>query len=393
LDLRPAPEEEAFRREVREFISTETRDWHGYICAESDEEWEYSIRFCKKLNEKGWIGIAWPKEYGGHARPYTDQLILLEEMAYFMAPYVLIYHGWDRVAWTLLMQGTEEQKKRHLPVIQAADEVWCQTFTEPDVGSDLASLETRAVRDGDDYILNGQKTFTSIGWRADWALCPARTDPAVPKHEGLSHFLLDLRSPGIERFKLYDMLRQHHFGHTMLTDVRVPRENLLGGVEGEGWRQMRGTLNAANAGIAVRRYGLCRRGLDETVNFVRNARRNGVSLAEDPHIRRRLTELFVELRALRILAYSVGSMQGSGELPFHQASMAKMFGCELQRRIFAAAMDIVGHLGMIEGRSPLAPADGRISHEWLESFGQTIAGGASEIHRNIIAHGLGMPRS
>ncbi len=390
MDFRFAPEEEAFRSEIRGFLGKELPEgWAasagaGNLGEGGDERWEFLRSFQRKLSQRGWLTLGWPVEHGGQAAGVMQQVIYNEEMAYHRAPTQLGV-GPDRVGPTIILYGTDEQKKEHLPGIANAETVWCQGFSEPGAGSDLASLETRAVADGDNFIVNGQKIWTSLAHKADWCILLVRTDPDAPKHKGISYLLVDMRLPGITVTPLVDITGRHAFNQIFFEDVRVPRDCLVGELN-RGWYVGAATLDFERSGINRVVAGI--RMYEELISFARETK----VAAGRSAVRARLAELGIEIHTGRLLAYRVASMQAKGQIPNAEASMSKMYGSELQQRIAGTGMQMLGLSGQVEsGR--WAPLAGRIEHYYLHATGLTIAAGTSEIQRNIISgRGLGLPR-
>ncbi len=395
MDFRFSPEEEAFRQEVREFLR---RDWSqeaAEVGAESPLGYgggrglDEIRRFQKKLAQRGWLTLAWPKEYGGMGASIMKQVIFNEEMAYHRAPQQLGV-GPDRVGPTIILYGTEEQKREHLPPIANADVIWCQGFSEPGAGSDLASLQTTAVPDGDYFVVNGQKIWTSLAHVADWMILLARTDPDAPKHRGISYFLVNMRTPGITVRPLVDMMGRHTFNQVFFDNVRVPRKNLVGELN-RGWYVAAATLDFERSGINRVMAGI--RLYEEVVQYARETERDGRPLMADPTVRHKLAELKIEFEVGRLLAYRVAWVQSQGRIPNQEASMSKLFGSELQQRLARAGIEMLGLGGQLRPDSKWAPMAGRIADYYLGSVATTIAAGTSEIMRNIIAmRGLGLPR-
>jgi 3-oxocholest-4-en-26-oyl-CoA dehydrogenase alpha subunit len=293
--------------------------------------------------------------------------------------------GVDRVGPSLMLFGNEEQKRRYLPLISGAEIFWCQGFSEPGSGSDLASLQTHAVLDGDSYIVNGQKIWTSNAHRADWIFLLARTDPEAPKHRGISFLLVDMRSPGITVQPLINMTGGHGFNQVFFDNVRVPRENLVG-EENRGWYIAATTLDFERSGI--NRIAAAVRILDGIVAYVREQPE-----AKREALRNRLAELKIEFDIGRMLAYRVAWMQSQKLIPNCEASMSKLFGSEVQQRLANFAVNTFNLAGQLAPGSPLAPLAGSIEQYYLHTVSVTIAAGTSEIQRNIIAtRGLGLPR-
>src|SRR5579883_2832289 len=392
MDFAFTEEEEAFRAEVREFMRQNLpRDFlvRNDREALSDEEFRASQRLAKRLAEKGWLTMSWPREYGGQAAGHIKQLIYNEEMGYSGAPLGFGF-GANLVGPTLMIHGTEEQRRRHLPPIARAEVFWCQGFSEPGAGSDLAGLQTRAVRDGDDYVVDGQKIWTSEGHQADWMILLARTDTEAPKHRGISYFLVDMRTPGIQVRPLVNLMNGHAFNEVFFENVRVPKSNLVGAENG-GWYVATTTLDFERSGIT--RVMLWLRMLEEVVAFVREAASRGERWAKAEHVRNKLADLRIEFDIARLLARRVAWLQSKGIVPNYEASMAKLYGTEVNQRFCAAAINFLGMAGQLDPGSPWAGLQGRIERAYMAAVSYTIAGGTSEIQRNVIAtRGLGLPR-
>ena len=393
MDFKFTDEQEAFRQEIRDFLKENLGDeWRG-IDPDSyfhDENWPHIRELTSKLVDKGWLTLAWPEEYGGQARPHIEQMIYSEEMAYFRAPTRDASMGTDLVGPTVMIFGTEEQKAEYLPRIADGTAVYCQGFSEPESGSDLASLQLRAVEDGDDYILNGSKIWTSGAHRASHFYLMARTDPDAPKHRGISVFILDMDTPGIEVRPIINMFDVHYFNQVFFENVRVPKRNMIG-EKNRGWYVAATTLDFERSGVA--RYASNQRALEELAELARETQVNGRPLAEDPVIRNRIAGLYVSNEAGRSIAYNVGWMQSQGLVPNREASVSKMMGSEISQKIRELGMRIAGLYGTLDKGSKWAYFDGRLGLEWMDSISLTIRGGTSEIQRNIIAtRGLGLPR-
>ena len=333
--------------------------------------------------------LGWPREYGGKAASHMMQVIYNEEMAYQRVPTQLGV-GPDRLGPTIILYGTDEQKQRFLPDIAQSKVIWCQGFSEPGAGSDLASLQTRAVEDGDHFIVSGQKIWTSLAHRADWCILLARTDPDVPKHRGISYFLMDMRSPGIQTQPLVDIVGRHSFNQLFLDNVRIPRDCLIGEMN-RGWYVAAATLDFERSGINRVVAGI--RTYEELVDFAKETRRNGKPLIADQAVRRKLAELRIEFETGRLLAYRVASMQARGLVPNAEASMSKLYGTELQQRLAWTGMHVLGLGEQLKPGSKWAPLAGSLEEYYLFAASLTVAAGTSEVMRNIIAtRGLGLPR-
>ncbi|HXH21174.1 MAG TPA: acyl-CoA dehydrogenase family protein [Dehalococcoidia bacterium] len=389
MRFRFSPEDEAFRAEVREFIRTEL-----------PKSRQGGESFTKKLAAKGWLTMSWPKEYGGQDAGHIKQLIYNEEMSYNRAPGTTM--GVDRVGPTIILFGTEEQKAEFLPRIARDEITWCQGFSEPGAGSDLASLQTRAVQDGDDFIVNGSKIWTSNAQNADYMILLTRTDPDAPKHRGISYFLLDMKTPGITIRPLVQMTGQAGFNQVFFDNVRVPARNMIG-EKNRGWYVSTATLDFERSGIRRVVDGL--RTFEEAVAYAKRTpahlprratppttdHHRPTTLFDVPHIRHALADIAVGFEVGRLLCYRVAWMQSQQMIPNYEASMAKVFGTELQQRLARVAINMMGLHGQLRG--PGAPVNGGISQYYLSSVSLTIAAGTSEVNRNIIAQrGLGLPR-
>ncbi len=392
MDFRFSPDHEAFRREVRDFLRAELpSDWGGRNDREdmSPEEAEFARGFVKKLAGKGWLTMAWPQEYGGMGADALRQLVYNEETSYHRAPGAG-NPGTNLVGPTIIVHGTEGQKRRFLSAIARAEETWCQGFSEPGAGSDLASLSTSAVADGDEFVLNGQKTWTSGAHHADWCIVLARTDREVPKHKGISCFLMDMRLPGITIRPLVNMLGSGAFSEVFMDAVRVPRDCLVGELN-RGWYVATTTLDFERSGIQRVMYAL--RTYEDVVRYAAETKTDGGTLLDRPPVRHKLAELSIEFRVGRLLAYRVAWMQSQGLIPNYEASISKLYGTELLTRLGAAGVNLPGLRGQLRPESKWAPLSGRLERYYLASMSYTIAAGTSEVQRNIIAmRGLGLPR-
>ncbi|HXG43115.1 MAG TPA: acyl-CoA dehydrogenase [Dehalococcoidia bacterium] len=389
MDFRLSPEDEAFRQEVRSWLRENLpRDWEDQV--PEGETWEFTRHFTRKLAEKGWVVPYWPKEYGGLGLSLWRQLIFREEMSYHRAPLGYISIGVDWAGPTIIVYGTEEQKREHLPRIARAEVMWCQGFSEPNAGSDLANLDTRAVRDGDEYVVNGQKIWTSGAHRADWMILLARTDPEAPKHKGISYFLVDMKSPGITVRPLIDMMDNHGFNQVFFENVRVPARNLLG-EENRGWYMATTTLNFERSSIGG--AAASRRLLEDLVEYVRDSSLPEGRRLDDPRVRYQLGEAALEMEIGRLLSYRVVSLQARGQVPSYEASIAKLYNTEMGLRLARRGLAILGLYGQLQPKSRWARLRGRFERQYQWMTAMVVGGGTSEIQRNLIAiRGLGLPR-
>ncbi|HYM15609.1 MAG TPA: acyl-CoA dehydrogenase family protein [Dehalococcoidia bacterium] len=385
MDLRFSPEDEAFRAEVRAFLHAELPERRP----DGVEGWRHARAFVRKLAQRGWLTMAWPKEWGGGGAGHIRQLVFNEEMAYAEAPSNDL--GVDRVGPTIMLHGTDKQKQRFLPPIVRGEAAWCQGFSEPNAGSDLASLQTRAVQDGDSFVVNGSKIWTSMAHLAEWMILLARTNPDAPKHRGISFFLLDMSLPGITVRPLVDMLGRHTFNEVFFDNVRVPRDCLVG-EQDRGWYVATTTLDFERSGIQRVIGG--RRTCDMLIACAAEQVASGATRPAYAAMCHRLAELVIEYEVGRMLAYRVAWLQSRGQVPNYEASVSKTFGTELTQRLARTGMELLALDGQLAPGSPWAPLQGRIESLYLNSAALTIAAGTSEINRGIIAtRGLGLPRA
>ena len=376
-----SPEQATFQTEVNTFASNE---WDstgpGRSDPEEDEYFQRSQVFRRKLAGRGWHTLAWPTEWGGLGASPVQQAIYNETMAYYGAPSIDM--GVDRIGPTIMLVGNEEQKREHLPPIVDGSVNWCQGFSEPNAGSDLAGLTTRAVEDGDDFVVSGQKIWTSGAHRADWMLLLARTDPDAPKHRGISVFLLPMGTPGISIRPLRNLAGGHGFNEVFFDNVRISKANLLG-ERNRGWYTAATTLDFERSGIG--RIAPGRRILERLIADARSG-----ALTPRPQQRLRLGEFWIEYEIGRTLSYRVAWLQEVGKIPNYEASISKAFGSEFQQRLSQFAMNAIGMPALQFGEQSPASLWSRF---YLSCVSLTIAGGTSEIQRNIVAtRGLGLPR-
>jgi alkylation response protein AidB-like acyl-CoA dehydrogenase len=382
-------EENAFRKEVQAFLDAELPPDKAFDheFEEDDALWDFAFSFTRKVGEKGWIGLTWPVEYGGLGRTLTERLIVAEEFAYRDAPLVNVI-GYGLAAGTLLAGGTDEQKKRFLPGIARFDQFWAEGLTEPDSGSDLASLTTRAVKDGSDWIVNGQKTYTTWGHHADVMYLAARTNPDAPRHAGISIFCADLKAPGVHMTPLYN-LGGGRQNHTFFDDVRIPGDMMLG-EEGQGWSYI---MNAFyHSGGAAAHHCELQRMLDELLEYCRHTTRGGVALIKDPIVRSQLAELEYIIEGERLLAYESVSNVMTGRPPMFGGALGVVVMKENQPLFAQICNQIVGPLAQLRTGSRWAPIDGN-PEAWYRQSYANHAGGTSQVKRMVLAtRGLGMPR-
>ncbi|MGE0600234.1 MAG: acyl-CoA dehydrogenase family protein [Dehalococcoidia bacterium] len=383
-------EQEAFRSEVRDFIKQNWTPPPATARPGDDVTNAAERAYEQRLAQHGWLTMAWPKEYGGLGANHMQQLIFREESGYAGAPGGG-GQGISMVGPCLMVHGTEAQKKEHLPKIANGTVHWGQGFSEPGSGSDLASLQTRAVRDGDDFVINGQKIWTSGAHHADWFHVLTRTNPDAPKHRGITYFLVDGKTPGITVRPLINMLGDHEFNEVFFEDVRVPAANIMG-EENRGWYVGTTLLDFERSGVNWSASG--RRSVEQLTAFAKETRGANGRLIDDGPLRNGLANLRIEVEASRLLSYQVVWMQSRGKIPNYEASMSKAFGSELGQRIANFGMRMIGLASQrIDANDPGAPLGGGFGRAYMRTVPGTIAAGTSEIQRNIIAtRGLGLPR-
>lgn len=380
-------DEISFRKELQSWLNEELKDRPQDT--DSDGEWAFGLEMRKKLADKGWLTMAWPEEYGGQGVSHMMQVVFAEEMSYHRAPGRDVF-GTRMMAPTLMIHGTEEQKKEFLPPVSKGEVQWCQGYSEPESGSDLASLQTRAVEDGDDFIINGTKIWTSSAHRADHIMVLTRTDPDAPKHRGISFLLCDMNTPGLTVNPIINMAGDHGFNMVTFDNVRVPKKNLVG-EQNRGWYVGATLLDFERSGVDYSAGG--RRVLEELTDYAKNSSQNGSLISDNPIMRNRLANLAIEVEVSRLISYNIAWMQGEGLVPNKESSMGKVVGTELQQHLSETGMQMLGLHGQLEPGSKYAPLDGRIEHMHLTNVSETIQAGTSEIQRNIIAtRGLGLPR-
>ena len=386
MDFSWDTEHRDFRTQVQSFI----KDNWGSNPDNHEERDDRAVAYTKALAEHGWLTMAWPKEYGGRAASHWEQMIFAEESARSGAP--TGGQGADRVGPTLMIHGTEEQKREHLPKIANAEVFWCQGYSEPGSGSDLASLQTRAIRDGDEFVINGQKIWTSGAQHADWIHILTRTDPEAPKHRGVSYFMLKMDTPGISIRPITQIHDATGFNETFFEDVRVPAANMIGD-ENRGWYVAATALDFERSGInrMAGVLGPYARMMEHAPKADSAAKGRRI-VDTEPH-RLALADTTIEIEVARYLGYRVTWMQSKGLVPNQESSMSKMFGSELQQRMARRGINMLGLFGGLRPESKHAPLGGEFCRYYMSSVSLTIAAGTSEIQRNIIAtRGLGLPR-
>jgi alkylation response protein AidB-like acyl-CoA dehydrogenase len=394
MDLNLTAEEKQFRDELRTWLKANVpKDWNEWREKPIEESFTYLRAWQRKLYEGGWAAVSWPKEYGGRSASLMLQSIFWEEMARVEAPPMANSLGLGLIGPTIIAYGTDAQKERYIPKILSAEEIWCQGFSEPNAGSDLASLQTEARLDGDHYVVNGQKVWMSYGWVGDWCELVVRTDANVPKHKGLTVLLIDMKSPGVEVRPLRQMTGESEFSEIFFRDVRAPKENVLGKLN-DGWNVAVSTLMYERGSYGARLHLIFKRNIGRLIELARTLQRNGHTAAQDPLMRQKLAQCYAEIEIMRLNQMRAFSRITATGVPGPEGSIQKIFWSELNQRVQQIAQELLGPYGQLQAGDPLAPDKGIWSYGYLRTRGNTIEAGTSEVQRNIIGHFvLGLPRS
>src|SRR5579863_3523033 len=393
MDFNYNAEDEAFRAEVRAWLEANQQYAPSARSPLDDggaEEWAARVRWHKRLGEGGWVAVHWPKEYGGRGATVMQRLIFREELARLNLSEPGMGMGIGLLGPTLMHWGNDEQKRRYLPAILRGEEIWCQGYSEPGAGSDLASIKTRAEEDGDDFVVNGQKVWTSVAQYADWIFLLVRTDPEAPKHKGISYLLVDMHSPGVTVRPLVQMTGGRGFNEVFFEDVRVPRKNLVG-EKNQGWQVAVTTLMFERSSIAAMR---------DMMNLVRNLAalskriaRNGASAWDDTGVRQKIAGFACEAAALRYGNMRQLTRRLKGLPPGPEGSVGKLSASDLNLKMAKFALELLGPYSQFENGAPYALDGGSWNYRMLAARALTIAGGTSEIQHNIIGERvLGLPK-
>ena len=394
MDFTLTPEQEAFRQRVRAWLEASIpREWRAVRNPDIPraEAFDMLRRWQRQLYDAGFIGLTWPREAGGAGLTFLEEMVLHQEMALAKAPPILNILGVGMAGPTIIAYGTDEQKKRYPPKILSGEEIWCQGYSEPDAGSDLASLQTRAVKDGDTWVINGQKVWTSLAHIADWMMLLARTDPDAPRHKGITYFLLDMHAPGVTVKPLKQITGDDEFNEVFFDNVRVPESQVLGGVN-NGWAVGLTTLMyerlALGFGLQVR----LRIALDGLVDLARRMEKDGRVITKDPVMRQKLAQLWIDTESLKYTGARAVTKLLRGELPGPEASAGKMVWVETHQRLQELAMEIQGPYAQVRG-GDRAVDGGLWQYTFLRSRANSIEGGTTEIQKNIIGERvLGLPK-
>jgi alkylation response protein AidB-like acyl-CoA dehydrogenase len=397
MDFTLTPEQQSFRDEVRSWLSKNLpEDWSSKVQAASDvpreEAYDFLRAWQRKMYEAGFVGLTWPKESGGRGLTFMEEMILQEEMALAKAPPVLNILAVGMAGPTINAYGTEEQKKRYPAKMLSCEEIWCQGYSEPNSGSDLAALQTRAVKDGEYYVINGQKVWTSLAHIADWMMLLARTDPAAPKHKGITYFLLDMHAPGVTVKPLKQITGDAEFNEVYFDNVRIHESQILGGLN-NGWAVGLTTLMyerlALGFGLQVR----LRIALDGLVELARRSSKNGVPATQDPVTRQKLAQMWIDTEVFKYTGARAITKLLKGELPGPEASTGKMMWVEGHQRLQELAMELEGPYAQLMKGSRWAVENGLWQYGFLRSRANSIEGGTTEIQKNIIGERvLGLPK-
>src|ERR1700720_615107 len=394
MDFKFSEEDETFRRDFRSWLEQNLpRDWHdeGELHdPDTKEEFERRRGWHRKLYDGGWMCIPWPREYGGRGASLLQQVIYSQELDRVKAPPTVNFQGIARVGPTLMQWGTPEQKQRYIPKIPPAEEIWCQGLSEPNHGSDLAAVETRAIDEGDHFIVNGAKVWTSNAHHADFTTLLCRTDPTLPKHKGLSYLLVNMKSPGVTVRPLVQMTGESGFNQVFFEDVVVPKANLVG-QKNQGWMvaitnmMFERTIHGGRTDmmVEVRQLG----------ELARQVHRNGRPAVEDAYVRGRIAGFACEAEGLKYTSMRQLTRQLRGLPPGPEGSVMKLGTTELNLRIQKFAMELLGPYSQFEYRAPGAIDRGKWSHRMLAARRGTIAAGTNEIQHKIIGERvLGLPK-
>jgi alkylation response protein AidB-like acyl-CoA dehydrogenase len=399
MDFRFGEKEEKLREEIKQFAKKEMAGRHVVAGMEEesrDEDWEFSLAMSKKLSQKGWLTMAWPKEYGGQGASFFEQYVYTDEASYWGIPGTTM--GVSGIGWvgqSLMIFGTEEQRKKYIPLIAAGDPdgVWCTAYSEPNAGSDFANLQTKAIKTGDEYVVNGQKIWTSCAHRARWCWMAVRTDPnAQKKQHGISLLIIDMKSPGITLKPIVNYTGVHIFNEFFLDNVRVPVANLVG-VENKGWYHLMQSLAFERHSMAPQFFGSARRILEYIVRYTHNTSKGGKPMADDPVVRHKLAERAIELETLKLFGYEITFKMAKGQIPIHEAARNKFYCDYIMQRLSTTGSEIIGAYAQVDAWSKWAKLLGAVTRLYSMFPGLSVAAGTDEVQKNIIGQfKLGLPR-
>src|SRR5579863_399450 len=392
MDFRYSAEDEAFRREFRLWLERNLEyatPPRGPLADEEEGSWEATLRWHRRLYEGGWLGITWPAEYGGRGGTFLQETIVDQELEQAGSGLPFTGPGIWLLGPTLIHWGTATQKQRHLRKILAGEEMWCQGYSEPNAGSDLAAIQTRAVEHDGYFVVNGSKIWTSLAHHSHWMFLLARTDSAAPKHKGISYLLVEMKTPGITISPLIQMTGARHFNQVFLEDVRVPIANIVG-ERNQGWQVALTTLAFERSSGQER---IMTNRVRELAQLASQLSRNGRALAEDASVRQTIGQFAAEAAAIRYTGFRQLTRQLKGLPPGPEGSSIKQSASELGLRIASFALEMLGAYGQLERGDQFAAAQGLWTHRMLEARGPMIYSGANEIQRNILGERvLGLPK-
>ena len=396
MDFDFTASQQAFRREVREWLAVNVPSQlrgRGFAATRADRTQVERLReWQRALHKAGYVGIDWPVELGGRGASLVEQIILYEEMSRAQAPQPINRGGLSMLGPTLMKHGTATQQAQHLARILTAEEIWCQGFSEPNAGSDLANLQTRAVLDGDHYVLNGQKVWTSMAHVSDWGFFLVRTDPAAPKHKGISFILVDMTSPGITIRPLRQITGEAEFNEVFLDNVRVPAANVVGKVN-EGWNVAVTTLMYERDLLTMIRHISLRAALGRLIALARGTQKDGRPAGADPVLRQKIAQLAIAERCLQVNGYRSLTRILQGGAPGPEGSTSKLFWSQVDQDLAEVATEVIGPYSQITASSRWAPDEGQWAFYCLLARGSGIRAGTSEILRNILGERvLGLPK-
>ena len=389
MDFTFTPEQEAFRAHLRTWLERNKAEVFGRDNdptadreEDGDSRWQKMLEWHRRLYSAGYAALHWPKEWGGGGAGLVEQVVYQDEVLRLGLPlYGANQLALDRIGFTLMAFGSEEQKRRFLPKMLTAEEIWCQGYSEPGAGSDLAGLQTRAVIDGDDFVINGQKVWTSLAHRAHWQVLLVRTDPDAPKHRGISYLLVDMKTPGITVRPLVQITGDPDFNEVFYDNVRVPRKNLVGSLN-QGWQVSIATLMYERVSGGTRHP--VEKTINELVEVSKTVAFEGVPAARHPYVRQKLAQFASESLCLRLSRYRSLTAQLNGKVPGPESSFGKLHATELNLRVAMFAEELLGPHSQLERGSFGAIENGRWLYRVLRARGLTIAAGSSEIQHNII---------
>ncbi|HYI36355.1 MAG TPA: acyl-CoA dehydrogenase family protein [Thermoleophilaceae bacterium] len=368
MDLTLSPNEQAFRDEVRGWLA---ENHPGEAPRGDDASFDFLKQWQLKLHEQGYAGLSWPEEYGGRGATLIEQAIFGEELARAKAPGPANVLGLVMGGPVVIAHGTDDQKKRYLEPILSGEEIWCQGFSEPDAGSDLASLKTRAVKDGDEWVVTGQKVWTTLAHEAKWCMLVARTDPDAPKHKGLTYFLMDMEQEAVQINPLHQITGEAEFNELFIEEARIPDANVIGG-EGNGWMVAITTLMNERAGLGAGAAASMKIALGQLIEL---AKERGVD--SDPLVRQKIAGLLIEVEALRLNAWrGLTAIMKTG-IPGPEGSLPKLQWSAANQGLTELAMEIRGE--------EAAAKDSDWTYRFLRARANSIEGGTTEILKNIIA--------